>query len=72
MLIEAYHLEVEVSAHSGRAFEYEAVARLPVDISLVLPYLNASLKNGNAHLGGQGLLLLRFDVSVRANDVEDE
>lgn len=46
MLINSYDLEIEVSKHSAEEFEYEAIARLPVDISPALPYLNATLKNG--------------------------
>ncbi len=46
MLIESYKLEIEVSAHSVEEFEYEAIAYLPVDIREVLPYLNATLRNG--------------------------
>lgn len=46
MLIEDYNLEIEVSTHSAQEFEYEAIARLPVDIRQVLPYLNAKLRSG--------------------------
>jgi ArsR family metal-binding transcriptional regulator len=46
MLIESYKLEIEVSTHSVEEFEYEAIAYLPVDIAEVLPYLNATLRNG--------------------------
>ena len=46
MIIESYDLEIEVSNHSVEEFEYEAIARLPVDIAPVLPYLNATLRNG--------------------------
>lgn len=46
MLIEDYDLDIEVSTHSALEFEYEAIARLPVDIRQVLPYLNAKLRNG--------------------------
>lgn len=46
MLIETYNLEIEVSAHSAQEFEYEAIAKLPVDIRQVLPYLNAKLRSG--------------------------
>ena len=46
MLIETYNLEIEVSTHSADDFEYEAIARLPVDIRQVLPYLNAKLRSG--------------------------
>jgi ArsR family metal-binding transcriptional regulator len=43
MLIDSYELEITVSTHSTEEFEYEAIARLAVDISPVLPYLNATL-----------------------------
>lgn len=46
MLIESYNLQIEVSNHSTEEFEYEAIAYLPVDIADVLPYLNATLRNG--------------------------
>jgi ArsR family metal-binding transcriptional regulator len=43
MLIEFYELEITVSGHSAEHFEFEAIARLPVDISAALAYLNATL-----------------------------
>ncbi|MGB9617622.1 MAG: (Fe-S)-binding protein [Desulfomonilaceae bacterium] len=46
MLIESYHLQIDVADHSADVFEYEAIAHLPVDIREVLPYLNAVFKNG--------------------------
>ena len=46
MLIESYNTEVEVSDHSTEEFEYEAIAQLEVDITEVLPYLNATLTRG--------------------------
>jgi ArsR family metal-binding transcriptional regulator len=46
MLIEDYNLKIEVSTHSAQEFEYEAIARLSVDIRQVLPYLNAKLRSG--------------------------
>jgi ArsR family metal-binding transcriptional regulator len=46
MLIETYNLDITVSNHSAEEFEYEAIAYLPVDIAQVLPYLNATLRNG--------------------------
>ncbi len=45
MLIESYDLEIEVSKHSVEEFEYEAIAHLNSDITPVLPYLNAYLRN---------------------------
>jgi ArsR family metal-binding transcriptional regulator len=46
MLIETYELVVEMATHSAEHIEYEAVAHLDVDISPVLPYLNATLARG--------------------------
>ena len=46
MLIKSYNLNIEVSKHSAEKFEYEAIAHVPVDIAPVLPYLNATLRNG--------------------------
>lgn len=46
MLIESYDLVVEAGRHSADEFEYEAIAHLSVDISSVMPYLNATLRNG--------------------------
>lgn len=46
MLIESYNLEVETSDHSTEKFEYEAIAHLDVDLTPVLPYLNATLSRG--------------------------
>lgn len=52
MLIESYNLQVDVADHSTEEFEYEAIAHLPVDISHVLPYLNATLTNGTYYTDG--------------------
>jgi ArsR family metal-binding transcriptional regulator len=46
MLIETYNLEIETSTHSAYEFEYEAIAKLQVDIREALPYLNARLRSG--------------------------
>lgn len=46
MLIKSYSMQIDVSKHSTEIFEYEAIAHLPVDIAPVLPYLNATLRNG--------------------------
>ena len=46
MLIESYELEIKLATHSAEHFEYEAIAVLEVDISPVLPYLNATLSRG--------------------------
>jgi len=46
VLIGNYQLYIEVSTHSDSDFEYEAMARLHVDIGAALPYLNAILARG--------------------------
>lgn len=46
MLIESYDLNIDTAKHTAEEFEYEAIARLPVDITAALPYLNAELRNG--------------------------
>lgn len=46
MLIESYNLRIDVSNHSVQEFEYEAIAELEVNMAEVLPYLNATLRNG--------------------------
>jgi ArsR family metal-binding transcriptional regulator len=43
MLIESCDLDIEVSTQSADHVEYEVIAHLDVDISPVLPYLNATL-----------------------------
>jgi ArsR family metal-binding transcriptional regulator len=52
MLITTYDLRIEVSKHSADVFEYEAIAHLSEDIAAVLPYLNATLRNGE-YFGGE-------------------
>jgi ArsR family metal-binding transcriptional regulator len=52
MLIKSYKLDIEVSKHSAEEFEYEAIAHLPIDISQVLPLLNATLRNGTYFTDG--------------------
>jgi ArsR family metal-binding transcriptional regulator len=46
MLIKAHRLEIETADHSSEIFEYEAIAYLEADITVVFPYLNATLKSG--------------------------
>ena len=60
MLIESYDLVIEVSTHSTTHFEYEATAHLEVDISPVLPYLNATLSRG-IYLPGKPALSWRHE-----------
>ena len=60
MLIESYDLKITVSTHSDEEFEYEAIAHLVVDISPVLPYLNATLSRG-VYVPGRPSLAWRHD-----------
>ena len=46
MLIGSYQLDIDLSTHSDEEFEYEAIARLDVNIGAALPYLNAALSRG--------------------------
>ena len=46
MLIESYELEITISTHDVKDFEYEVIAYLKTDIREVLPYLNATLSRG--------------------------
>jgi ArsR family metal-binding transcriptional regulator len=46
MLIQSYQLEMRLSTHSAEHIECEAIAHVGVDISPVLPYLNATLSSG--------------------------
>jgi ArsR family metal-binding transcriptional regulator len=55
MLITSYELEVGISTHSVQEFEYEATAHLAVDISAVLPYLNAALNRATYAPNGPAL-----------------
>ncbi len=45
-MIESYNLKIDLSSHSADHIDYEAIAYLDVDISPVLPYLNAILPRG--------------------------
>jgi ArsR family metal-binding transcriptional regulator len=49
MLIEKYDLEVFTPPCEPGAERFSAIARLTVDISEVLPYLNATLRGGVYH-----------------------
>jgi len=60
MLIESFRPEVETSTHSTQEFEYEAIAYLDVDLSPVLPYLNARLSRG-VYLPRRPVLSWRFE-----------
>jgi hypothetical protein len=53
MLIEKYDLEVFTPPCDPGAERYAARARLTVDISEVLPYLNATLRGAFYHPGNQ-------------------
>lgn len=43
MLIHGYRLEIQLSTHSVAELELEATAQFDVDLSAVMPYLNAVL-----------------------------
>jgi ArsR family metal-binding transcriptional regulator len=55
MLIEKYDLEVFTPPCDPGAERYAARARLTVDISAVLPYLNATLRGAIYHPGANAL-----------------
>ena len=55
MLIDHYDLEVFTPPCDPGAERYAARARLVVDISEVLPYLNATLRGAIYHLGANAL-----------------
>lgn len=55
MLIENYELEVFTPPCDPGAERYAARARLTVDISAVLPYLNATLRGASYHPGANAL-----------------
>jgi ArsR family metal-binding transcriptional regulator len=55
MLIDHYHLEVFTPPCEPGAERYAARARLTVDISEVLPYLNATLRGAIYHPGANAL-----------------
>ncbi len=59
-LIESYRLQFDLSPHSGEELEYEAIAHLDVDISEVLPYLNAVLGRG-VYLPSEPALSWRYE-----------
>jgi ArsR family metal-binding transcriptional regulator len=55
MLIEAYDLDIFTPPCDPGAERFAAVARLTVDISAVLPYLNATLGGAVYHQGANAL-----------------
>jgi len=61
MLIASYELELRVSPHSVEQTEYEAIAHLEVDLSPVLPYLNAVLARG-VYLPDKPALSWRYEM----------
>ena len=52
MLVEDYDLEIFTPPCDPGAERYAARARLTVDISAVLPYLNATLRGGAGSVRG--------------------
>lgn len=80
MLIDTYALEVFTPPCDPGAERYAAVARLPVDISAVLPYLNAALRGAVYHKeaealtwkkGGHNIAFHAFEVAT-SNVVDRE
>lgn len=61
MLIETFELEVETSTHSVDEFEHEVIVRLDVDLSPVLPYLNATLTRG-VYMPEEPVLSWRYEL----------
>ncbi len=55
MLIESYELEVFTPPCEPGAERFSAIAHLDVDLSEVLPYLNATLSGAVYHPGAQSL-----------------
>jgi ArsR family metal-binding transcriptional regulator len=55
MLIDAYDLDIFTPPCEPGAERYAAVARLAVDISAVLPYLNATLRGALYHESANAL-----------------
>jgi hypothetical protein len=78
MLIEKYDLEVFTPPCDPGAERYAARARLTVDISEVLPYLNATLRGAIYHPGANALTWKKgghniafHAYEIAASNVED-
>jgi ArsR family metal-binding transcriptional regulator len=81
MLIENYDLEVFTPPCEPGAERFAATARLRVDISEVLPYLNATLRGAVYHQqanaltwkkGGHNIAIHTYEISTsNAEDRED-
>jgi len=78
MLIEQYHVDVFTPPCEPGAERFSAIARLSVDISEVLPYLNAILRGAVYHRsanaltwkkGGHNIAFHAFEVAT--SNVED-
>jgi ArsR family metal-binding transcriptional regulator len=73
MLIDAYDLDIFTPPCEPGAERYAAVARLAVDISAVLPYLNATLRGALYHesanaltwkKGGHNIAFHAFEIAT--------
>jgi ArsR family metal-binding transcriptional regulator len=78
MLVEQYDLEVFTPPCEPGAERFSAIARLTVDISEVLPYLNATLKGAVYNLAAGALTWKRdgrsvtfADYQIAASNLED-
>jgi len=70
MLIEDYDLEVYTPACDPGSVRFAARARLTVDISEVLPYLNASLLGATYYPGAKALTWKKEGHSVAFHPFE--
>jgi ArsR family metal-binding transcriptional regulator len=71
MLIERYDLEVYTPPCDPGTERYAARARLTVDISEILPYLNATLRGAIYHPGAQALTWKKpgHNVAIHAYEI---
>lgn len=71
MLIERYDLEVFTPPCEPGAERYSAIARLSVDISEVLPYLNATLRGAVYHRSANALTWKKggHDIAFHAYEI---
>ena len=70
MLIEKYDVEVFTPPCDPGAERYAARARLTVDISEVLPYLNATLRGAVYHPAAKALTLKKGGHTIAFHDYE--
>jgi ArsR family metal-binding transcriptional regulator len=70
MLIDSYDLDIFTPPCEPGAERYSAVARLAVDISEVLPYLNASLRGAVYHEEAKALTWKKGGHNIAFHDFE--